>query len=219
MRGIKSKVFKSCYRKRHTDGNSRMQKCAEELKSVCEQSPVRILKTIRLSMNLIGQLLAELPWLKIVHLVRDPHATLQSQKVIGRCSKEGGILNCASKHCNRQEKDLIEAKRLADKYPGQLLRVYYEDIAAKPIQTSRKLFDLIGTTFTMQAEEYIFNITLAGKADTGAIGTTRSNSSEHIDTWKKTMTAEFLNITETLCGNLLRRLNYSFAETVPNSLS
>ena len=219
MRGIKSKVFKSCYRKRHTDGNSRIQKCAEELKSVCDQSPVRILKTIRMSLNLIGQLLAELPWLKIIHLVRDPHATLQSQKVIGRCSKEGGILNCASKHCNRQEKDLIEAERLADKYPGQLLRVYYEDIAAKPIQTSRKLFNFIGTTFTMQAEEYVFNITLAGKADNGAIGTTRRNSSEHIDIWKKTMTAEFLNITETQCGNLIRRLNYSLAQPVLNSLS
>ena len=197
-----------------------MQQCAEELKSVCEQSPVRILKTIRLSLNLIGQLLADFPWLKVIHLVRDPHATLQSQKMVGMCNKErGGIQGCVSKHCNRQEKDLIEAERLVDKYPGQLLRVYYEDIAAKPIETSRKMFHFIGTTFTMQAEEYVFNITLAGKADNGVIGTTRRNSSEHIDTWKKTMTAEFLNITETLCGNLLRRLNYSLTETVLNSLN
>ena len=212
-KGIKSKLFWTCYSSQiKLDRNSTVARriCAHALKTVCEESPIRILKTIRTRLNWISYLLDELPHLKLIHLVRDPRATLTSQFSTGKCAaKYGGINGCTWSHCAEQKSDLEEADRLDSKYPGRLMRVFYEDIAAKPIDTSRKLFRFIGTTFTSQAEEYIFNITLAGNPNNCVICTTRSNSSEHIDSWKKKIKPGLLNLTENLCNYVLNRYNYS----------
>ena len=191
-----------------------MTLCAHELKSVCEKSPIRILKTIRTPLNWISHLLDELPGLQIIHLVRDPRATLKSQSRFGMCTaKRGGIGSCTNAFCKRQENDLLEVDRLTSKYPGRIIRVFYEDIAAKPIESSRILFDFIGTTFTPWAEEYIFNITLAGNPNNCPICTTRSNSSIHIDSWRTKIMPEFLNAIENRCNYILRRYNYSLMLT------
>ena len=210
--GIKSNVFRTCYSQNanHTEYTNKgrlIQICASKLKRVCEQSSIRIIKTIRMQLNQISHFLDEFEWLKIVHLVRDPRATLHSQKQFSNCDeKHGGIEGCAKEHCRRQENDLEEFNSLARKHPGRISRVLYEDIATKPIETSRTLFDFIGATFTPLAQEYIYNITLAGNEDNGVIETTRKNSSAHIDAWKITMKADFVNVTNKHCDFVLKQL-------------
>ena len=99
--GIKSKVFTTCYYRNvnqveYANKSRLFQMCANRLKTVCEQSPIRIVKTIRLQLSHIRHLLDEFQWLKIVHLVRDPRATLHSQKKFSNCDeKHGGIDGCA----------------------------------------------------------------------------------------------------------------------------
>ena len=174
---------------------------------------MRIFKTIRLPLNLTSHLLDTLPWLKIIHLVRDPRATLLSQRRVAMCTETlGGIYGCTRRHCISLENDIIEADRLSAKHPGRLLRVFYEDLAARPIDTSRKMVEFIGTTLTQQLKEYVYNITLAGNPDNGVIGTTRRNSSEHIDSWKAVMKSDFINVIEELCNYTLRRFSYSFTK-------
>ena len=210
--GIKSKVFTTCYYRNvnqveYANKRRLFQMCANKLKTVCEQSPIRIVKTIRLQLSHIRHLLDEFQWLKIVHLVRDPRATLLSQRRVANCNdKHGGIKGCAREHCRRQENDLKEFDILARKHPGRISRVLYEDIATNPIETSHKMFDFIGATFTPLAQEYIYNITLAGNEDNGVIGTTRKNSSAHIDAWKNTMQSDFVNNTNKLCDFVLKQV-------------
>ena len=212
--GLKSRLIHSCYDKYirlFNDQTRALQTCAYRLKSLCEQSPTRIVKTIRLPLKLISHLLDEIPWLKIINLVRDPRATLQSRRQVGMCEKiHGGTYGCASEHCRRQENDLIEADAISSRHPDRLLRVFYEDIAANPIETSRKMYDFIGSPFTPLVKDYIFNITLAGNPDNCAICTTRKNSSQHIDLWKKDISPDFLSIIEERCSYILRRYNYIF---------
>ena len=185
--------------------------CISKLKTECEQSPIRIIKTIRLPLKLISHLMEEIPGLKIVHLVRDPRATLRSQMSNGKCSRvtDGGRYNCTNNYCTRLENDKTDAEILSRRHEGRITTVLYEDIAAKPIETSKKLYDFIGTTFTRNAEEYVFNITSAGKDNMCPTCTMRANSSVYIDKWKSKMSTKFLQIIQDRCKNILQHYNYS----------
>ena len=147
--------------------------------------------------------------LKIIHLVRDPRATLTSQDFLGECSlKKGGHVGCTDKYCSRLENDLKESEVLTKTYPDRVHTLLYEDMASSPIETTRKLYNFIGTTSTSKVEDYVFNITLAGNPDNCVICTTRSNSSAHIDAWKNKIKQDFLDIIEKRCSHILRHLNY-----------
>ena len=50
------------------------------LDNFCSRFPIQFTKTVRFPLNLTESLLDEIPDLKIVYLVRDPRANLQSRK-------------------------------------------------------------------------------------------------------------------------------------------
>ena len=183
--------------------------CARQLQKVCENSPFRIIKTIRLELHDVANLLEDLPNLKIVHLVRDPRGTLSSQSRAGRCSGQtGGQTGCTNRFCKRLENDVLAEERIMEKYPSRIMPVFYEDIARHPLEASRKMYDFIGADFTKEAEAYIYNITMAGLKNDCAICTTRPNSSEHIDSWKVRMKPEFIDIVNERCNYVLKRYKF-----------
>ncbi|KAL4225447.1 hypothetical protein ACF0H5_016137 [Mactra antiquata] len=210
-KGLKSRLFTLCMNDIHGKmvAKNAINLCARQLQAACENSPFRILKTIRLLLSDVRNLLEDLPNLKIIHLVRDPRATLYSQSLLGRCSqKEGGRNGCTSKFCKRVELDVLEEERLLKKYPGRIMPVFYQDIAKEPLKTTQKLYDFIGAKFTQEAQEYVYNITMAGNPDDCSICTTRSNSSEHIDTWKVKMDPTFQEIVNDRCNYIIQRYNF-----------
>ena len=148
--------------------------------------------------------------LKIIHLVRDPRATLSSQNLVGECiPQHGGYIGCTDKYCSRLEIDIKETEVLAETYPDRVRTLLYEDMASSPIATTRKLYNFIGTTITLKVEEYVFNITLAGNADNCDICSVRSNSSAHINAWQSKIKQDFLDIIEKRCSHILRHFNYN----------
>ena len=185
-------------------------KCALDLQTKCEQSRTLLIKTIRMPMSLIGDFLDKIPELKVIHLVRDPRATLKSQAKCGECGeKQGGHIGCINKYCTRLENDILVTETLAKRYPGRIKRVFYEQIASKPLQTARELYNFIGSLFTPQVKDYIFDITQAGKEAGCSICTTRPNSTLYINAWRKDINKDFLKTIEQRCNYVLRHFNYT----------
>ena len=152
--------------------------------------------------------------MKILHLVRDPRATLASQAKFGKCAAtSGGKYGCTRSFCQRLENDVLEEERLLKIYPDRIRSFFYEDIAKHPLETAQKMFEFIGTPFTTEARDYVFNITLAGNEDNCAVCTTRSNSSEHIDSWKTEMSKEFIDIVQDRCNYVLKRYKFDIVDT------
>ena len=60
--------------------NHRICSNPQFLDNVCSMFPIQFTKTVRFPLNLTESLLDEIPDLKIVYLVRDPRANLQSRK-------------------------------------------------------------------------------------------------------------------------------------------
>ena len=91
-------------------------KCALKMKEKCEMANLRVIKTIRLSMRAISQLMEEFPELKIIHLIRDARATLMSQSGFERCRPgHGGYEGSSNRFCTRLENDILESEVLQKK--------------------------------------------------------------------------------------------------------
>ena len=213
--GLKTKHFDDCLKdatktKKYNDS---VLVCAKELQTICEQSPIRVIKTIRLDLSTLTPLLSMLPSLKIVHLIRDPRATMLSQSRAGMCSdNEGGKYGCSSRYCYRLENDVLEHETITKDYQGRISPVYYEQIARFPLEASGKMYKFIEANYTKPVMQYVYNITMSGAKDDCGICSTRSNSSEHINAWKKTMPTEFIDIVEDRCHYVLKRFHYEFTK-------
>lgn len=168
---------------------------------------------IRLDLSTITPLLALMPNMKIVHLVRDPRATLLSQLRAGMCSEKiGGKQECTSRYCYRLENDILEHQAIARKYPGRISHVFYEQVARYPLEASNKMYNFVGMEYTNKTVQYVFNITMAGRKDNCGICTTRSNSSKHVDAWKTQMDKNFIGIVEDRCHYVLKYFDYEFTK-------
>lgn len=211
-RGIKSRLFTSCLGNRAAGKNTSnsVSACANELQESCKTSRVRIIKTIRIALKHAKQLLETIPEMKIIHLVRDPRATLLSQSRLGRCSLSGGRPACVNNLCRRLENDVLEEEKMLRDYPHRVLPILYEDIANRPIEMSKAMYNFIGYDFTKTVEEFVMNITSSGKEKPGPYSTRRGNSSEHIDTWKSDMDSDFIKLVQERCNYIIRRYNYDF---------
>ena len=208
-KGSHTSSMSVCLKRAHGKTTENMFPCTQPLHKTCLSSRVRIIKTIRTKMPVARKLLEELPNLKIVHLVRDPRAVLQSQSHLGKCNTgHGGIEGCTNRLCIDLENNLVEEELIMRDYPNRILPVLYEEIAKHPIETSQKLYEFAGYEFTDTIKEYVFNTTLAGEGNTYSYSTKRSNSSEHVDNWKNTMNQEFRNYVQTRCNYIIKHYKY-----------
>lgn len=165
-------------------------------------------------MSIARKLMEELPNLKVIHLVRDPRAVLNSQNKVRRCSTaNGGIQGCTERLCRNLENDLIKEESVLADFPGRLYPVLYEDIAKHPIETAQKLYDFVGYKFTENVRDFVYNKTMAGIENTKTFSTQRSNSSEHVDSWKTSMGPTFIDVVQKRCNFVIRHYGYDLVDT------
>ena len=173
------------------------------------KSKVRIIKTIRTRLTWLLDILEEFPTLKIIHLVRDPRAVVNSLIRVGECKKQnGGVSGCSHYFCSDLEDDLSTFKTLKLLYQDRILRISYENLANNPIPMAKRMYKFIDLELGSVAEGYIGNITMAGNNSTGAMSTIRANSSIHIDAWRTKLSTENLFIVQTICKSVMGQLGY-----------
>ncbi|XP_045208977.2 carbohydrate sulfotransferase 1-like [Mercenaria mercenaria] len=211
-KGWKTQLFFPCYVGfilKTMNHSYAIEECARQLGDICERSPIRIVKTIRARLNYVKYLLDDFPNLKIIHVVRDPRATLWSQSHFHMCLADGGgRYRCSKNLCGRMEDDIAESHRLSKTYPNRIMTLKYEDLAKQPIEISQKMYDFISVPMTSETKMYVYNKTKAGNKNDCEICSTRANSSAHIDYWKHFIDPDFLDIINTRCDFVLRHFQY-----------
>lgn len=157
------------------------QICGVQLQDSCQRSKFRTIKTIRIPMMHVETLLQRYPNLKVIHLVRDPRAQVNSIDLLAKTTKYNK--GFARQKCTAMNKDFYFSEQYRSRYPGRIMRLYYEDLASNPIKTSRSLYDFTGMNFSSTVRDYISGITSTGR-DGCAICSRRANSSEHVEKWR-----------------------------------
>lgn len=181
--------------------------CMKKLQTVCYQSQSIILKTIRLSMDLMPILLNKFPGLKVVHLLRDPRGITDSRRR-GGFLRNTGISQGSKSLCALIRKNVQYSKILQKRFPNSITTVLYEDIAKNPMDLSNKLYRDLGLEYSDNFEEWIFNHTSAGTPNNSYYGTVRSNSSKTSQSWRKRLSFKDVKVIEEECGDVIDMLGF-----------
>ncbi|KAL5020986.1 hypothetical protein ScPMuIL_000141 [Solemya velum] len=185
----------------------RYKTCIPYLKKICNQNKFRVIKTIRTNMATAKSLMDCLPNLKIIHLIRDPRAVQNSRLRVG-AFKFKKALNMTRHLCTAISNDLPIGQQINSAYKGRYMILRYEDLASKPIDMSRKLYNFLGNKFTYSLEKFIFNITLAGNEDGCNICSMRKNSREHIDSWRNFFPLGTVQMIDEECKSFYDTMGY-----------
>ena len=188
--------------------------CIHHLYSQCSKSEAVTLKTIRLTMDSIQDILEKDPTVKVIYLLRDPRAIISSR--LG--SLMSGVTKFKSKRFDTDEHVQHEAKMLCDKMRSdisksqvlskrclnQIKEVRYEEIVQRPKETFKELYEFLQLD-TFEAIDKWFSASTYGH-DGGKFDTRRVNSSATAFSWERKITFWRLKTIESVCQDVISYL-------------
>ena len=144
----------------------------------------------------------------MIHLIRDPRATLRSQAAVGEFKWMTDLHNASKVFCKRVLDDINESDRLRTLYPSRSLRIRYEDLATKPLHFAEKLLAFAGLAMDDVLRKYVWNITSAGLPDNCVICTTRNDSRRTAAKWRTMVDLQSSMLIDINCADIYQRVGY-----------
>ena len=176
--------------------------CLTLLKRQCRNADIVVAKTIRLTMNHVEIMMKYDPFLKVIHLVRDPRAIMASRlhikyKMRSQLSSAMDIL------CHDLLKDIDRATYLHQIYPDRIMELPYELAAKERIIVLRHLYNYLDKHIKLQSIN-------SYKNSHGIYGTFRNNSREIVDKWKSKFNKTELTMIYSIssCNTLVELMGY-----------
>ena len=190
-----------------TKKNHSESECIQILEHACTKSKYRIIKTIRMSMELVLTLLNFIPHLKVIHLVRDPRAITNSRTHSGnmRMSRETELHSKSL--CKEMHSDLNFTQILVAKYPTQITILVYEALAEKPMDAATYIYKYLNMNFDDKIKEWIYNSTHS-EENNGFYGTQRSNSMIASTHWRNETKIAKVKLVQSCCKEVMDLLGY-----------
>lgn len=131
--------------------------CERILRDSCEKSPFRVSKVLRLSMEMIEPLLEDMQALKVIFLLRDPRGIMSSRRTMGNTYTD---MDAASRSlCKKMYDDSHFASLLVKSYSDRILKLKYEDIADRPIESAKQMYDFLNYPYNEADIKNVFSLT------------------------------------------------------------
>lgn len=177
--------------------------CLQSLKEVCERSPLRVTKTVRLNMDTAGMLLEKVENLRFLHLIRDPRAVTLSRRT--QSTYRGIYGNTLAKeallYCRGVVTDLLKRPAVLESHPGTIKELIYEDFAKNPTQKLEEIYEFLNEGIPRQVQRW-FHDNTDGK---------RKNSSAIAERWITKMSYENVLKINRNCQDLYTMIDYEWA--------
>ena len=181
-----------------------LKHCFDDLEHSCRNSKAKVTKVLRLSMRLIPKLLSEIPSLKILLLVRDPRAIMNSRLITDWfpiCEKDWfTVFENAHSLCKKMEGDIYVLYRIKNLFPGRLLIHRLEDVVRDSPGLFTGIFNFMNLR-KMETEMEKIKQKYVNKNYEGFIGK-----------WKTMLKDKFKNLVDESCYKVLRYYEYVKAE-------
>ena len=150
--------------------------------------------------------------LKVIHLIRDPRAVINSRKnSVHWCNRD---CRNYTKHCETLKKDLIISEKLKETMPHRYMMVRFEDLGKDPMKSVWNLVNFLGVPFTATIKTFVQNHT-NGSLVTDDWNSVYRDSKKTMYYWKYQLTIGNIRTVEKLCRNPMKTLNYSFVDVSP----
>lgn len=182
------------------------------LEKLCLNSELRVLKTIRLTMDLVEMLLDIIPGLKVIHLVRDPRGITNS-RLHGPFRMARSIFHHSHDTCMRMREDIEHTHKLQLEYPGQITTVLYEALAEKPYDGAEFVYKFLNMEVTWPVIHWVFNSTHAQLNSMSYFTTARKDAVESAYRWRTQMSFNQVEIIDRVCAKTYPLVGYLSMET------
>ncbi len=183
--------------------------CKDVMAAECRKCPTRVIKTVRMRMDLVRTLMIRFPNMFVVHLVRDPRGILNSRWVSSMDHRQANFELDTDLLCKQMVHDLNVRLDMEAKYQQQIYQMKYETLVTSPYLVARTLYrDILGTNMSNHVKRWITQNTQA-VSDNGVLGTARQNASVHADEWRTSLSSEMQNIILERCRKVLIRFGYT----------
>ncbi|XP_071549855.1 carbohydrate sulfotransferase 3-like [Panulirus ornatus] len=149
------------------------------LRDMCLTSPVRIIKVIRTRLSWMEDLLTNpLLNVKLIHLARDPRASLTSIRRFKNWNKN------PYDRCVGLEEDFKAYDELSFRYPSKVLQIHYEDLCLNPQDSTSSVYNfLYGSSRVPEVvKKYIASHMKGGSRNENM--STFKNSSKEYEAWR-----------------------------------
>lgn len=175
------------------------------LEEACHKFPALTMKMVRLRLNLTRQLLDD-PSVKVLYLVRDPRATMNSRlSSVKWCSQSIDCID-PGRLCDDIQSDLDAFESLSAEFPGRVALIKYETMAKSPHATFRSIFNFAGLFYTRKIREEVEKHT---SRDENHPWSTVRKSAERVDLWRQKLDTKSISNIQSVCSNVLAKLGYS----------
>ncbi|EEZ97506.1 carbohydrate sulfotransferase 5 [Tribolium castaneum] len=175
------------------------------LSQLCQVFPFQSMKTVRMRLRLVEELLKD-PKLnvKVLLLVRDPRGTLQSRKHRNWCP---GAPDCDKPNlvCADMVADYSAAIQLKKLYPDRFRAIRYEDLCADPYGHVHSLFDFFGLYFHPAVRDFLDSHT---KQDAGGVSSTHRDTKNAPFRWRTELNFSEIQYIEDSCDQAMKLWGY-----------
>lgn len=126
---------------------------------VCQIYPFQGMKVMKIELEGFKRIFEKNELnVKVILLVRDPRAVMNSLNTVGWCKEEFGCTD-AQNYCDSLVREYYTAKRFIKFYPNYLRIIRYEDFLEDVMTMGRKVMDFYELPFTMKTRSFLLEHT------------------------------------------------------------
>ena len=180
-------------------------KCVHQyIPEVCTNASHRVSKILRLAPEHFESLLQSRKNLKVIHLVRDPRAIINSRIETKWYPLKDMLLN-AEALCQKMIHDYRQGKQLSVKYPKRFRFVYYEDLKANPVIKVRAMYKFLGMSLDENKYSAIKNLIAANSSKHRVLTEREKNNAFW---WRRKLKWDTVKKLDTLCKDVYEAFGY-----------
>ena len=159
---------------------------------------------------------------KIIHLVRDPRAvvnSLTSVKFFKRSKDPQRELSWfVKKICHQMEFDFLAGFMIRKYLPDGYRLIRFEDLAQDPLSSVSELYKFTGIKMLDTIKKWLNHTTSSVNGDKSAYSTVR-DSKQVLSNWRTNLNTATVQIVENYCGRVMRQLDYKLSGMLLRTLN
>lgn len=169
-----------------------------------------MLKILRLSVSAFRPLMEFNPRLKIVHLVRDPRAIINSRLYSRFYPIASPRTNNSLEQnlCEKMRTDINEAIKLREEFPGRVIVLYYEDLVDNLHVRLKQIYENLNLTFKSEEVDTFSDIKVNLSPPEKGNNFTKDRKRSNTMWWRKYMAHDHIQTIDYLCYDVYNILGY-----------
>lgn len=185
-----------------------LSSCLVHIQGRCERAKVHSAKLVRLRMPTVNKLLSRDPEVKVIYLLRDPRAVLNSRHRDSR-QKIPDMVSDSAVLCPTMVTDFKAKSKIARDFAASILTLKYEDVVFDPDRSVLAIYEHLSLKTPRSVRRWFKESMADGEKRPGGSTTRKKEPRDIAMRWKKDLSNDTMARINNNCAEAIRLLGYS----------